>query len=438
MEGIKNRWRNLSLRKAFVITVLGSTGIIALLSVITILCCLKGRGYLLPDSRIAYLTVEKEYRSGSESEIVKEIILISMDEESQKIPISFASSADDTSMGDGGKLEDASVKYSITNAENGFDYLTPKRKLAYQLLGAAIIILPTIYAVIGVLLCAFWFYRHKLARPIERLEYSIGQIQQHNLEFEVGFLGEDELGRVCSSFEEMRKTLYQNNQSLWNMLEERKRLQASVAHDLRNPITIIQTYAEYLKLNLAQGSLAKEQLGEMVDNLQITAKRMEQYTDSIRDIGRLEEMEIHPILTDLAEILPDLEEELMVLAQKEHKQLIINDLAEELWGMADVPALYRILENLVANASRYARETVRMNCTASGSGITIRVSDDGPGFPQKVLSGKRTYFTTADHKSGHMGMGLAICRILCGKLGGRMELCNKKGGGAEAKIFLKT
>ena len=435
MAGIKKKWRNLSLRKAFVITVFVSVGMIALLSAITIFGCLEARKYLFPDSKMAYLGLTKEYEDGSG---ITEEILISLDADYQEIPVTISSSisAEDEQGEELEKQKEMPVKYSITKADTGFQFLSPKRKLAYQALGVGIIVLPAIYAVIGVLLSAFWFYRHKLSRPIERLEYSIGQIQQQNLEFEVGFVGEDELGRVCSSFDEMRKILYQNNQSLWNMLEERKRLQASVAHDLRNPITIIQTYAEYLNLNIGQGSITQEQLKGMVDNLQITAKRMEEYTDSIRNISRLEELELSPVLTDLSKALPDMKEELGVLAEKEHKKLIADELTGELWGMADISALYRILENLVANASRYAEEMIWMKCSAGGDGITIQISDDGPGFPKKVLSGKRTYFTTADNKSGHLGMGLSICRILCRKLGGRLELANKKDGGAEAVIYL--
>ncbi len=437
MESIRVKWRNLSLRRAFALAVFATTGVVALLSVATISGCMRGREYLLPDPESAYLTVEKVYDDGTE---VTEVIRISMDAKHQKASVKNAPS-DGIYIGEeisGLRQEQgAMVNYSITKAESGYDYLTPKRKMAYQALGAGIIILPAVYAVLGVLVCAFWFYRHKLSLPIERLEYSIGQIRQRNLDFEVGFSGEDELGQVCASFEEMREILYENNQSLWNMLEERKRLQASVAHDLRNPITIIQTYAEYLKLSMSQVDFEEELVG-MVDNLQIAAGRLERYTDSIGDISRLEEMEVEPMLTNLAEVLPDMEEELGVLAKKEQKKFIAGNLAGEAWGMADVPALYRILENLVANASRYARETVRMNCMAEGSGIAIRVWDDGPGFPQKVLSGRRTYFTTADQESGHMGMGLAICRILCQKLGGRMELRNHAGGGAEVTIILKT
>ena len=414
------------------LTVLLTVSIIVLLSVITIVFCLQGRDYLLPNARSAWLTVEKTYNN---SYTTVEVLRIPTDAEYWESPVAsgFENPSGENMLEDTDKVL---TNYNITKAEDSLSYLSPKRQIVYHILGVSIIILPTLYAMLGIILCALWFYKHKLSNPIRKLEYAIGQIQKQNLDFEVESSGEDELERVCSSFEEMRRTLYENNQSMWNMLEERKRLQASVAHDLRNPITIIQTYAEYLKLYLVKEN-PSEELGKIVENLQTAAKRMEQYTDSIRDISKLEELEIHPVLVDLVEVLPDMEEELSLLAKNKNKKFRSNMLDGEMRGNIDVSALYRILENLVINASRYASETIQMDCTTGEEGIIIRISDDGPGFSPKVLSQKKAYFTT-NSEDGHMGMGLFICRILCRKLGGKIELYNKKDGGAEAKIILKT
>lgn len=435
MECIKNKWKNLSLRKAFILTVFLMISIIVLMSMITIVFCLQARHYLLPDANSVWLTVEKKYSNGETTETIK----IPTDAEYWESPVSMSSggSYDGESWQNGLEdIDEVFTNYKVTKVEDNFSCLSPKRQIVYRILGISITVLPTLYAMLGILLCALWFYKHKLSNPIRKLEYAIGQIQKQNLDFNVISEGEDELEKVCSSFEKMRRTLYENNQSMWNMLEERKRLQESVAHDLRNPITIIQTYAEYLKLYLVKEN-SSEELDKIVENLQTAAKRMEQYTDSIRDISKLEELEIHPVLVDLAEVLPDMEEELSLLAKNKNKKFRSNMLDGEMRGNIDVSALYRILENLVTNASRYASETIQMDCTTGEDGIIIRISDDGPGFSKKVLSQKKAYFTT-NSEDGHMGMGLSICRILCKKLGGKIELYNRKDGGAEAKIILKT
>lgn len=293
MECIKNKWKDLSLRKAFMLTVFLTISSIIMISVITIVFCLRGRHYLLPDARSVWLTVEKKHNDWKSTESIK----IPIDVENWESPVSISLGVSKEYNGESENTvkedsNEVSTNYKITKAEDSFSYLSPKRKMAYRVLGVSMIILPTIYAIFGILLCALWFYKHKLSSPIRKLENAIGQIQKQNLDFQVESEGKDELEKVCSSFEEMRRTLYENNQSMWNMLEERRRLQASVAHDLRNPITIVQTYAEYLKLYLVKED-SSEELGRIVENLQTAAKRMEQYTDSIRDISKLEELEIH-------------------------------------------------------------------------------------------------------------------------------------------------
>lgn len=442
MERMKNIWSQLSLKKAFIITVLSSLCTILLLSAFTIFLCLWGRRYLLPGADDIYLMLEKEYSDGTKE---REIRLLTKDGEAWREMVEVGFSVEE---GDHILSEDDGMvitKYSIKKMENAAHYLTPKRKLAYQALGGGMILLPVLYVILGIPLAAAWFYRHKLSLPIQKLDNAISQVRQQNLEFTIESVSGDELGQVCESFEEMRKILYDNNQSLWNMLEERKRLQASVAHDLRNPITIIQTYAEYFKMNLAKGNLEKDSYENMVDNLQVAAKRLEQYTDSIRDISKLEEIEVHPKTVNLNEVLPDMVEELGLLAEKEGKELIIG--FGEASGFSDrdcvtvnvdISVLYRILENLVANASRYARKKIRLYCVCGENEINLVVSDDGDGFPSQVLAGGRSYFVTTDAKNGHLGMGLSICRILCRKLGGRIHLCNLPEGGAQVKISWNT
>ncbi len=103
-----------------------------------------------------------------------------------------------------------------------------------------------------------FFYRKKLNKPLKLLENSMEQISNKNLDFELYYNSNDEMGRLCCTFEEMRQTLEKTYKELWKMIEERRLVQASVAHDLRNPISIIEGYAEYLQTNLQNDNLSKE------------------------------------------------------------------------------------------------------------------------------------------------------------------------------------
>ena len=79
------------------------------------------------------------------------------------------------------------------------------------------------------------------------------------------------MGILCGSFEQMRQTLRENYREMWNLLEERRLLQASIAHDLRNPIAVIEGYTEYLQMNLAKGKLNNQRVLKIAENLNLAA-----------------------------------------------------------------------------------------------------------------------------------------------------------------------
>lgn len=79
------------MRKAFICTVLVMVCLTVLLSLATILFCLWGRSYLLPNTNIAYLTIETEYSNGDKETWV---LLINLDTENQKVPVRAGSSVE--------------------------------------------------------------------------------------------------------------------------------------------------------------------------------------------------------------------------------------------------------------------------------------------------------------------------------------------------------
>ena len=56
----------------------------------------------------------------------------------------------------------------------------------------------------------------------------------------------------------MRAALLKSNQETWAMMEERRKLSASIAHDLRTPITVVKGYTEYLSHNVPSGRITQE------------------------------------------------------------------------------------------------------------------------------------------------------------------------------------
>ena len=244
------------------------------------------------------------------------------------------------------------------------------------------------------------------------------------------------MGALCASFEQMRQILKENNQKLWDMLEERRHLQGSVAHDLRNPIAIIQGYAQYLQLSLSGDKISREKISSVVANILHTSHRLERYTDSLRTISRLEELEVQVQPVDFASLSSDMREDLSLLTEEKNLELDWENTVARKELNLDTKILYRILENLIGNAVRFANRKIKVQFSYCQGLLTTTVSDDGPGFPQKVLNSKDSYAYMGSDDENHLGMGLAICRVLCRKHGGQLTLSNSDQGGAVIKFVL--
>ena len=274
MESLKKKYYNLPLRKFFVISVLFTICFVAALSGMVIFGCTAFRHYLLPDPNAVYLTIEQTLSDGS---TVTSVQLFEFDDDPQKFAQLVSDQKEQNTVLD--------EKYSIQKIEKSYDTMGPRRKLAYQSCGVIMAAFPAVSSIIGILLCGLYFYKRKLAEPLKLLSDATAKIASKDLDFSIQYGFNDEMGALCQSFEHMRMTLYENNKILWKMLEERKLMQASIAHDLRNPIAIIEGYTEYLQLNLPNGKLSIQRILRISDNLNKAAKRLEYYTESIKMIN---------------------------------------------------------------------------------------------------------------------------------------------------------
>ena len=404
MESLKSKWSSLPLRRFFILTVFFSTGIVVLLSALIISFCISFRHWLLPDSNAVYLTIEKTSPDGV---ISTQTHLLKYGKDLEQLPTLFYK-------GDGVlNYEDISkVRYNVQKIENTFDKLSPKRKFAYQICGVLMIIAPAILAFMGIILCGLYFYRKKLKQPLELLSCATIQIAKQNLDFELIYNCNDEMGALCDSFEKMRNALYENNKVMWEMLEERQLIQASVAHDLRNPIAIIEGYTEYLDSGLKNGTISYEKIGHIVNNLNMAAKRLEQYTESVRLLNQSEQTPLHQETVLAKELINNVTQDFMILAEQNNIILqVTQDLSDEKMQI-DVSVLYRILENIINNALRFVEKQINIHFVLSKSVLSITIIDDGEGFPLEVLKQKKKLIWTSG-KNEHMCIFLEVSRILC-------------------------
>lgn len=301
---------------------------------------------------------------------------------------------------------------------------------------AAMVGLPVFYIAVGIGAAAAVYYRKKLREPITQLQNGVERIQEDNLDFHIEYDGDDELGRLCCSMEKMRRELRQKHKALWESLEQRKLLNASVSHDLRTPITVLKGYLDYLEKNIPQDKLTEDMLLDTVSSMQGAASRLELYVESVRDIEKIENIEIEKRSENVKLLLNELRSNVRQLAG--NKEIIIsNDIAVDKIQI-DKGVFFRILENLLQNALRYAEKQVSINLSHKKDFLILTVKDDGKGFSAADLEKATTVFYSNDKEKQHFGIGLSVCKILCEKHGGLLYVGNQKEKGACVTAKLKS
>ena len=422
MEKVKRQSLKRSFMKAVALTML----IVFLCGAFAIVICYRFQKHILPDSNEVWLTQQTTAPDGTITEAKLRYVLNGPSEPFGQLV------RDDQERNEAQEQ----TSYRIERIESSYSMLSSKAKTAYRASQICMVLLPLMFAVIGITLCAWWFYHKILEPPITVLMDATTHIQDQDLNFRINFDGRDELGQLCTAFEKMRQTLYENNRQLWSMLEERRALQASVAHDLRNPIAIMTGYVEYLQENRQGGTLTDEKLEKALTNLGITAERMGRYTDTMRDLGAIEETEVHRREVELPDFLQHMADSLSILFQNTEVRFACDFHVPVGMAVLDGELLYRVLENLISNALRFAEHQIDLAFYLEHGTLSAIVTDDGPGFSEKLLQKKTTFFYSEDTSGKHLGLGLAVSRVLCQKHGGTIELSNRLPHGACAKASI--
>ena len=315
--------------------------------------------------------------------------------------------------------------------------LTKENQIYYLLATSFMVILPISYIIVASILVAKLYYKLKLQIPLENLNNGIYHISKQDLDFQIQYTSDDELGKLCSTFENMKNELYKNNCKMWDMLQERKTLTASISHDLRTPITVINGYLDYLDKSIEKESLTSEVLQKTIKNMTEAVKRLERYVDCVKDIQKIEDIEIKNEIHNLKDFISGMDKDFGVLAKQHNKHFEIHDFTKSLLIKTDKDMLSKVLENVFDNALRFSVDKIILTIEESSDYFCITVQDDGVGFQLEELHLATSAFYSSSVNGGKFGIGLTICKILCEKLGGVLNLENNTDHGAKVEVKIK-
>jgi signal transduction histidine kinase len=182
---------------------------------------------------------------------------------------------------------------------------------------------------------------------------------------------------------------------------------AGLAHELRNPIVALRTFAELLPKRLNDS----EFLTEFAEIIPGEAKRIEALAEQLLDLSRPRKYEFASV--DLLGVIAESLYLLRHRAKAAHIELKFFPSAASANIVADAQALRQVLLNLVLNSiqsiiKRGGIGKISVRTMASYNDLVIEVEDDGPGIPDMVRNRLFRPFASVG-KAGGLGLGLAIC-----------------------------
>lgn len=303
------------------------------------------------------------------------------------------------------------------------------------------LLLPALFGTVVVVLL---FYRNKIKVPLRELTRAAQRVAANDLDFRVGYENRDELGKLCVAFEKMRTQLARNNQDMWRQMEQEQELRAAIAHDLRSPLSVLSGYQEMLLEFIPDRTLTQDQVLEMLRAGQHQLTRINEFMTMLQDLSALEERPVRLESVPVAEFARGLAQTCQILAKQAGKHgTFVNEILAPVLGF-DRSLVLEVAENLLANALRFATQSVTLSVAAANHQLRLTVSDDGAGFLEAQAEATRhfrpetadglTHFrTNSGGDLKHFGLGLYICRLYCEKHGGKLLIGNAPGGGGEVQ-----
>ena len=221
--------------------------------------------------------------------------------------------------------------------------------------------------------------------------------------------------------------------------KSRREFLASVTHELRTPLHLIQGYLEAIQ----DGVIPKDQQAEYIDLVIEEAKRLARLVQDLQDVNRLERGQVlQPIAIDLESFLVDIEQRFQGRAQELGVNLEISKGTGKLY--ADPDRLLQVFINLLDNALSHtpSGKTVHVFLEEEQDQVRLAVQDEGEGIPKEALPYIFDRFFRVNkarsRKDGGMGLGLglAIVRQIVEAHGGNIWVESDMGKGTTFWIDL--
>ena len=268
-------------------------------------------------------------------------------------------------------------------------------------------------------------------RPISVIGATMNNIQK-NGRFEKIRLPRrkrDEIHQLADNFNQMIDTLEV-------MFQKQEQFIANASHELKTPLTVIESYASVLQ---RWGKDDPELLQEGIDVIQDESKRLQHMVEQFLNLATMNQQpfELEPV--DLAEICHNTAKRLHVATNR-----IIHYEAdsEPVFVLFNKERLTQVLIILLDNAIKYSEDDIQLRVYQSPHGPAIQLTDHGIGIPKEEIARLFERFYRVDKSrtraTGGSGLGLTIAKSLIEQSGGSITIDSEVGIGTTVTVVFQA
>ncbi|GMT97759.1 hypothetical protein KH5H1_18780 [Corallococcus caeni] len=294
-------------------------------------------------------------------------------------------------------------------------------------MGAWVVAIAVLAGAIALLLSQ-WVGRD-VAQRLETLRDGFAALGTPAREQRVRAEGDDEVAQLASGFNDMAARIDRTQKELREAIAIRDQFLSMASHELRTPLTPLKATLDLLIRQLGSGQgMNPERQRETIARLNRQVDRLTRLIGDMLDVSRLQSgrfaLTVAPM--DLVGLAREVVERIQSTRPERQGLLSLEVPAGALVGRWDEQRLDQLLTNLVENALRYSPPgtPVVVRLREEDGQVRLDVEDRGIGIPEESVPQLFTPFFRArnatEHYAGGLGLGLAICREIVERHGGRI------------------
>jgi len=301
---------------------------------------------------------------------------------------------------------------------------------------------------IAVLVCiafsmALWVYT-TILQPLEKLQEATRKIKEGDLDFTLDSDEDNEIGKLCQDFEEMRIRLKENQEEKIQYDQDSKELISNISHDLKTPITAIKGYVEGIMDGVAS---SPEKLDKYIRTIYNKANDMDRLIDELTFYTKIDtnKMPYNFKKISIDEFFHDCADEVgLDMEARNINFSFSSNVKPDVLVIADVEQLRRVVNNIISNSVKYMdkeKGSIHIELADDRDFIRVDIRDNGRGISNHDLPHIFDRFYRVDSSRnlsrGGSGIGLSIVKKIIEDHGGKVWARSKEGEGTEILFSLR-